>query len=171
MKPELFTMGSQFLAGISFYGDPIASHAAWTEENEIGLLWKRLHRYLKAHKKYVSDNFDMELGYEIHLWDDNTPETGHYEIFTGYKTVNIEETPVNLQIKSLPRQLYAKFHIKGSELNEDIYGKMYSEWLPAAGLTGLGTYMINRYDGCTNETSQLEDSSFEALIPVKPVEN
>jgi hypothetical protein len=32
------------LAGLSFFGDPFAQSAGWTEENEIGRLWTRFMR-------------------------------------------------------------------------------------------------------------------------------
>ncbi|KGE72669.1 GyrI-like domain-containing protein [Spirochaeta lutea] len=41
MKPEILHLPPVFLAGAGFFGNPFTSHAAWTEENEIGLLWNR----------------------------------------------------------------------------------------------------------------------------------
>lgn len=41
MKPtKIFDSPDIVLVGLSFFGDPFRTNAGWTEENEIGRLWR-----------------------------------------------------------------------------------------------------------------------------------
>ena len=41
MEPRIVESERIILVGFSFFGDPFALSAGWTEENEIGRLWQR----------------------------------------------------------------------------------------------------------------------------------
>ena len=46
MEPQIVEKPQMMLLGLSFFGDPFSLSAGWTEENEIGRLWKRFMAYL-----------------------------------------------------------------------------------------------------------------------------
>ena len=51
MEPRLVEADRITLVGFSFFGDPFRMSAGWTEENEIGRLWKRFMAYwMDRHK-------------------------------------------------------------------------------------------------------------------------
>ncbi len=50
MDLKIIQLETTYLAGISFYGDPFATSAGWTHENEIGQLWDRFIKILTAHQ-------------------------------------------------------------------------------------------------------------------------
>ena len=47
MQPKIIESQQITLVGMSFYGDPFDTHAGWDEDNQIGLLWKRLFAFLQ----------------------------------------------------------------------------------------------------------------------------
>jgi hypothetical protein len=49
MEPRIIEKDQIILVGFSFFGDPFATSAGWTEENEIGRVWQRLMAYLEIH--------------------------------------------------------------------------------------------------------------------------
>ena len=68
MEPKLIEWGPTLLAGFSFYGDPFAESAGWTEENEIGRLWQRYFDYLAAQGQQQLDQVvNQQVAYEVRL--------------------------------------------------------------------------------------------------------
>ena len=94
MELQVVQLEKVILAGISFYGDPFRGSAAWTEENEIGRLWKRFGTYCKEKKEEIPPSIDRDKGYELHIWDEHTMETGFYEVFIGYPVETVSRIPV-----------------------------------------------------------------------------
>lgn len=167
MKPEIINLGPMKIAGFSFYGDPVATHGGWTEENEIGVLWNRFKVFLKKNEMNVDTYLISQFGYELHIWNDETQKTGHYEVFVGKETKNPDKVPIDLVLKNLPLQKYALFEVAGPDINRDIFAKVLLEWLPAADLKQVGHYMINRYDQRYKGLEYLNESVFEILFPIE----
>ena len=84
MTPEVVEKGAICLAGFAFYGDPFSSSSAWTEENEIGRLWKRFDSFCSGRREEFPPSAVQNLGYEVHIWNEDTFTTGHYEMFVGF---------------------------------------------------------------------------------------
>ncbi len=47
VEPRLVDKDQIILVGFSFFGDPFKFSGGWSEENEIGRLWKRFMAYLQ----------------------------------------------------------------------------------------------------------------------------
>jgi len=53
MEPTMIEKRQMILLGFSFFGDPFKISGGWTEENEIGRLWKRFMAYLSKHRHLI----------------------------------------------------------------------------------------------------------------------
>lgn len=167
MKPTIVDRDRITLVGFGFYGDPFAASGGWTEENEIGRLWRRFMAYLDGHAGEMPDLGSIETSYEVHIRHDETREKGHYEVFVGVEVARLDAVPVQLSVKVLPPTQYAVFTLRGEQIASDWTREMSVEWVPNAGYREAHPYMIEIYDQRFKGLDNLEDSELEIWIPVQ----
>jgi predicted transcriptional regulator YdeE len=166
--PTIVESSGILVVGLNFFGDPFESSAGWTEENEIGRLWKRMIRYMDEHPDAIRHPRDPDAMLEIHLWNETTERTGEYDVFVGMTVTDLAAVPVDLLIKVLPATTYAVFTLEGEEIPGDWAKSIYAEALPAAGYQTAHDYMIQWYDERFRGIDRVADSELDVYIPVKP---
>lgn len=168
MQPKIIESSRLILVGMDFFGDPCAIASPWSEENEIGKLWKRFMHFLGKKADTIQHKADPSVGFEVHIETDETKSIGHREVFVGIEVSELEEVPLELVVKFLPPTKYAVFTLKGAEITSD-WGKLiYQDWLPQSGFTSHHSYLIERYDERFKglEGKELENSELDVLIPI-----
>ena len=166
MKPKVVRRDAFLVAGYGFFGDPFVSSAAWTEENEIGKLWKRFTGFCVDRAEEIPPTSIPGIGYEFHIWNQDVLETGHYEVFVGIEVKDVVNLPVDLSVKSIPARKYAMFTLAGELIEKELSAEM-AEWLAAAGLKQVGTFIFNLYDERYKGTQNHPDSEIEVYVPVE----
>ena len=66
MEAKIIDKEQIILFGFSFFGDPFNKHDCWTDDNEIGRLWKRFMTYLKQNKDKIKNIKSEEHLYEVY---------------------------------------------------------------------------------------------------------
>ena len=84
MEPTIVETGQMLLVGFSFFGNPFQLSGGWTEENEIGRTWKRLMAYLEQHRPAIKHVVTDTVAYEVHVYQEETEQTGEFEVFVGF---------------------------------------------------------------------------------------
>jgi AraC family transcriptional regulator len=158
----------KIIAGFNFYGDPFQSSMEWTEENEIGILWKRFMDYSYRNKGLIKISKDPQVAYEIHIYNEDTITKGFFDIFVGFETEKVEGIPLELLVRVLPPTKYAVFTIQGKAIISDWSRDIYHEWLPKSGYEGSYKYMFQYYDKRFKGLNRIEESEIDLYIPVKP---
>ena len=166
-EPAIVERSQIILVGFSFFGDPFATSAGWTEENEIGRLWSRFGAYVAHHSDRIKHIRDPEVGYEVHIWQEETAATGHFEVFVGVEVARLEDVPVELSVKLLPPATYAVFTLHGDQITSDWPKRIYSEWMPGSGYEVAHSFMFELYDRRFKGMDHLDESALDAYIPVK----
>ena len=167
MEPKIVEKDQIILVGFSFYGDPFAESGGWTEENEIGRLWRRFEAFMIGNAGRIQHIKDPMAGYEIHIWSEETAAKGHADVFAGMAVEKLEDVPMEVLIKILPPVTYAVFTLKGEQAITDWTKVVYEEWLPGSGYTSAYNYNIQRYDQRYKGVDQLDESEMEVYVPVK----
>lgn len=169
MEPKIITQEQLSLIGFSFYGDPFRLSPGWTSENEIGRLWSRFMTYTETNREQM-EAFVIHPGiaYEVHIYNETTMETGQFEVFVGVKLANIAQAPLDTVIKVLPAAQYAVFTIRGQQIVEDWPLAIYQEWLPNSAYESAHNFHIQYHDGSFKGFDQLDESSLDVYVPVKP---
>ena len=165
MKPEVVVREKTYLAGYSFYGDPFAASGAWTEENEIGRLWKRFMDFFEKRSAEIPPSAVPGIGYELHIWDRDVMESGQYEVFVGMKVDKLADIPIDLSVKVVPEAKFAVFTLSGDLITKDLSATM-SQWLEAEGLRQTGNFVYNLYDERYKGMDNLAESEIEVYVPV-----
>jgi AraC family transcriptional regulator len=168
MQPKIIESPGLILVGMDFFGDPCAMASPWSEENEIGKLWRRFEQFLDRKADTIQHKADPSVGFEVHIMTDETESTGHREVFVGFEVSKLEEVPLELVVKFLPPTKYAVFTFKGTEITSDWGKAIYQDWLPQSDFTSHYNYLIERYDERFKglEGEELEESELDVLIPV-----
>lgn len=162
MQPVVQHYPRIILAGFSFFGDPFHSHAGWTEANEIGRLWQRLIRYLSQPEHPFGH---PTQSYEIHLQNHETAQTGEYEVFVGFEVSDLDQVPVELCLKILPKGEYAVFTLRGEAVQSDEC--IIDQWLASNGYRMAHQLFIQRYDERFKGLDRLSESELDLLVPVQ----
>jgi len=161
MEPKILEKEKIVLVGMVFYGDPFKNQAGWSQENEIGKLWKRFVAREKTIKNRVGNG-----GYEVHIEPEEYEETKNYYVFVGVEVEKIENLPLEMFTKILPATKYAVFTLKGREITSNWQDKIYKEWLPQSGYEEAHKFTIEYYDdrfkGIDNTESELD-----IYVPIK----
>jgi AraC family transcriptional regulator len=165
MKPLVVEKEELYLAGYSFYGDPFAASGAWTEENEIGKLWKRFMAFFADRGAETPSSAVPGIGYEVHIWGENVMETGQYEVFVGMAIGKIANVPIDFSIKIIPKTKFAVFTLSGDLIEKDLSVEMRG-WLEADGLHQTNTFIYNLYDERYKGMDNLKDSEIEVYVPI-----
>lgn len=156
---------AQHLAGLGYYGDPIASHAGWTEENEIGRLWSRLTGYLAGPGSPFPP---PTVTYELHLRNEHSASTGEFEVFAGFEVPEGTVPPVDLSLKVIPAGRYAVVEVDGDEIVTD--WPEVQAWLAENGLVESDAFVLMRYDERFLGVDRIAESVMTVLIPVRPAD-
>jgi len=152
---------------MSFYGDPFDTHAGWDEENQIGLLWKRLFAFLQKDAVFSSLS-QSRSWYEVHIQSEETKVKGLFEVFVGVEfDLNLlAEIPAQLLVKNLPAVQYAVFTFEGEEISSD-WGKTLERWMSASEYQSAGTYNFQYYDERFKGLDRISESVLDVYIPIK----
>ena len=167
MQPKIIESRQITLAGMSFYGDPFDTHSGWDEDNQIGLLWKRLFAYL-GKEGSLKDLLQSKNWYEVHVYSEWTQTKGLFEVFVGVECEHerIADLPPQLLVKNLPETKYAVFTFQGEEISAD-WEKLLGDWMVSAEFESGGTYNFQFYDERFKGLDKLEESELDVYIPIK----
>lgn len=168
MDTKIVERDRLLLAGFSFFGDPFSLAGDWMEENEIGRLWKRFMRYLEERRELLAPLTVDEVAYEVHTYDEETRQTGNFQVFVGREIRRVDELPVELLVKVLPPSLYAVFTLRGVEITSDWPQVIYGEWLPDSGYAPLHAYTFQQYDARFKGMDRIAESVLDVYVPVSP---
>lgn len=152
---------------MSFYGDPFDTHAGWDEDNQIGLLWKRLFAFLQ--KDAVFSSLSQSCAwYEVHIQSDETEAKGSFEVFVGveFDLSRLSDLPAQLLVKNLPSTQYAIFTFEGEEISSD-WGKTLEHWMSGSEYQSSGTYNFQYYDERFKGLDRISESVLDVYIPIK----
>jgi predicted transcriptional regulator YdeE len=166
MEPKIVAKPQMMLLGLSFFGDPFSLSAGWTEENEIGRLWKRFMAYLAGHRGEIKHVVSDAVAYEVHTYHAETPETGEFEVFVGLEVDRLEDMPIGMSAKILPPATYALFTLEGEQIGSDWPLLIIGEWLPEAGYEADHSHSIQRYDERFKGVQKIDESVLDVYIPL-----
>jgi AraC family transcriptional regulator len=167
MEPKIVDRDQILLVGFSYYGDPFATSAGWTEENEIGRLWRRLETFLRNHGDRVKHVRDESLGYEVHVEHEETAAKGYYEVFVGMEVETLEDMPIEMVSKALPATKYAVYTVSGDQIVSDWATEIFGEWMPGSGYEQAYGYGFQLYDARFKGLDRLDESELDIYVPVR----
>jgi hypothetical protein len=75
VDPGIIDKRAIILAGMAFHGDPFQSAEGWSQQNEIGKLWKRFNTVWGAKRDLIQGVADPNAGYEVHIEPEEYAET------------------------------------------------------------------------------------------------
>ena len=167
MQPKIIESKPITIVGMSFYGDPFDTHAGWDEDNQIGLLWKRLFAFLKKDAVFSSLS-QSSAWYEVHIHSEETQSKGLFEVFVGVDIdlARLTELPAQLLVKNLPGTQYAIFTFEGEEISSD-WEKILETWMSESGYQSAGTYNFQYYDERFKGLDRISESVLDVYIPIK----
>ena len=165
MEPTIVEKPQMFLVGFSFFGDPFKLSGGWTEENEIGRLWKRFEAYLAQQRARIKHVVADQVAYEVHIQHQETERTGEFEVFVGFEVAQLEDMPVELSAKILPPTTYAIFTLSGPAISSD-WSKMIAEWMSQAGYASPYPYGFQQYDERFKGVDRMDESVLDVYVPV-----
>jgi predicted transcriptional regulator YdeE len=167
VEPNILNRERITLVGLSFFGDPFREKGGWTEENEIGRLWRRFMSYLADPALNLSGGRDIRQCYEVHIQHPETERSGEYEVFTGFAADDPQEVPARMLVKVLPASLYAVFTLHGSQITADWFQLIYRDWLPQSGYTSAHPFSFQLYDERFKGLDRLGESTLDLYIPIE----
>ena len=170
MNQKMVTAGEWRVVGMSFFGDPFSQASGWSEDNEIGLLWKRFIAFYTQHAGAIQHVADPNAMLEIHVETEETLEKGLSQVFVGVRVKKLEDVPIECVVKVLPATEYAVFTLRGAEITADWSKLIYADWLPSSGYCVSHRYGIQYYDQRFKGLDQIEESILDVYTPVKRVE-
>jgi predicted transcriptional regulator YdeE len=165
-KPKIVKLDRIILAGFSFFGDPFATSAEWTEENEVGRLCRRFMEYLEENETRTRNLFTSRISYEVWTWNEEAAAKGNFDVFVGMEVEKAEAVPYDLLVRILPPCEYAVFTLKGQEITTDWHKPMYEEWLPKSGYEEAYPYQFQYYDQRFKGMDQVDESELDVYVPV-----
>ncbi|MHA2246827.1 MAG: GyrI-like domain-containing protein [Candidatus Hodarchaeales archaeon] len=167
MEPTILEDKIFRILGCVFYGDPFHKAVEWSYENEIGKLWQR---FMKLNGKYSSllskICVDRNIGYEIHLEPEEYKDTRKYFVLVGVEVKDIEEIPLEMFVKILPKTDYVVFTTT-MENKLERGGYIYKKWLPENGYAQAFPYIIQLYDNRRYKGLEYPESELDWFIPIK----
>jgi len=166
MEPKIVDKGQIVLLGVSFFGDPFETSGDWTEENEIGRLWKRFFKLGQQLADIVPKMEDV-VAYEVHIYNEETMSKGHFEVFVGVQVDSLAAVPVEAVIKILPPTCYAVFTLQGEQIVSDWTRDIYHGWLAESKYEEAYRYHFQQYDRRFKGLDHLDESVLDVYIPIK----
>lgn len=168
MKPKIIQKEGLLLAGFSFFGNPFEEKDPWSEENEIGKLWRRLMTFIQQNASAVDRlAAQKDVFYEVHLSHPDTQVTGEFEVFVGLAVSSPTDVPVEWVVKVLPPSQYAVFTLVGEQINQDWPQMIYQEWLPQEGYAAAYPFNFQYYDHRFKGMDRLVDSVIDVYVPIQ----
>jgi len=167
MEPTIVEKSQITLVGFSFFGDPFQASAEWTEENEIGRLWKRFITYLMNNPDRIKHVRADRVSYEVQIEHEETASKGNFEVFVGVGVEKLEDVPLEVVVKILPPTRYAVFTLQGEQITSDWPLMIYGEWLPSSGYQAAFNYHFQYYDQRFKGLENLDESVVEIYVPIK----
>jgi predicted transcriptional regulator YdeE len=171
MEPRIVDVGRMVLLGLGFFGDPFRISGGWTEENEIGRLWSRLMAFIAARQECMTHAKESGVSYEVHIQHDETPETGEFEVFSGFEVETLEDVPVEMSVKVLPPATYAVFTLRGEEITSDWHHLIYTEWMEGSRYQSAHPYGFQRYDERFKGVDRIPESVLDVYVPIMPADD
>ena len=167
MKAKIIEKNQIILSGFSFFGDPFSISGEWTEDNEIGRLWKRFMNYMANHGNRIKNIKNDKVMYEVHVENEETTSKGNFDVFVGLEVEKLEDVPVETVIKILPPTKYAVFTLEGQQISSDWHRMIYNEWMPGSGYQKAYKYLIQFYDQRFKGLENIDESVLDVYVPVK----
>ena len=167
MKPKLVKGSEMVLVGMSFYGDPFARGPGWTDQNEIGRLWKRFIAFDEANPEAIKHRTDPFACVEGHFDAAETKEKGFSEVFVGFQVDRLEDVPLECVVKVLPAVDYLVFTLVGEDIRSDWPVKIHNEEVPKAGYAAAYPYCLEWYDARFKGLDKIAESELDIYVPVK----
>jgi predicted transcriptional regulator YdeE len=164
--PKILELDRIVLAGFSFFGDPFATSIEWSEENEIGRLWRRFWDYIENNNESILNLFNRKVAYEVHTWNEQTIAKGNFDVFVGMEIEKAEAVHYELLLRVFPPNKYAVFTLKGQDITSDWHKKIYEGWLPKSGYNEANQYQFQYYDHRFKGMDNLDESELDVYIPV-----
>jgi predicted transcriptional regulator YdeE len=165
MTPTFVERGEIILVGMDFCGDPYTKAGGWSEENEIGRLWKRFMRFYQENKEHIKNRVS-DSGYEVWVETDQLKETKDKYIFVGIEVESIQDLPLDLVVKVLPPTEYAVFTMKGEQIKSNWPDRIYKEWLPQSPYKEAHPFLIEYYDAERFKGMDNAESELDIYLPV-----
>jgi len=166
MQAKIISEKKMLLIGMNFYGDPFSNHSFWSEENEIGHLWKRFISFLDKNPE-LNNRIKKNVFLEIFLTSEESMSAGLFDVFVGILVDKLEYIPINCVAKQLPATEYAVFTLKGNQINSDWQKKIYKQWLPESDYELSFGYNIQYYDQRFKGINSIRESELDILVPVR----
>jgi predicted transcriptional regulator YdeE len=166
MEPRIVERDQMILIGLSFFGDPFAESAGWTEENEIGRLWNRFMAYLAEQGDGIQGIKEEDVAYEVHIESADTAAKGYREVFVGVEVDRLADVPVELLVKVLPAATYAVFTLKGEQISAD-WSMSMGEWMRRSPYEPVGNFGFQLYDQRFRGVDDLAASELDVFVPIK----
>jgi AraC family transcriptional regulator len=155
------------LLGCVFYGNPFHSAEEWSYENEIGKLWQRFgalsFKYNLLLNKICIDN---NIAWELHLEPDEYEATKNYFVMVGMEVSIVDEIPLEMFVKILPKTAYLVFN-SSMENKFELGAYVYKEWMPKNGYDQAFPYVLQLYDRRRYKGLDDPQSEIDWYIPVK----
>jgi predicted transcriptional regulator YdeE len=148
---------------MSFYGDPFSQASGWSEDNEIGLLWKRFMAFDLAAIKHRTA---LDTFLEIHIETPETAAKGVFEVLVGVRVERLEDVPVECVVKVVPAAQYAVFTLEGQQIVSD-WSNALRDWLLSSGYARSHKYFVQSYDPRFKGMDKIDESALDAYIPIK----
>ncbi len=164
MVPKIIEKKGIALVGMDFFGRPFEKAPGWSVHNEVGLLWQRFIAFFDRNKDKIR-GMVSDSGYEV--WVEFEGEKESHYVFVGVEVERLEDLPVELVGKTLPSARYALFILTLDELRAGGIGKVYSQWLPEAGLEPMGNFMFEYYDCQRFKGMEDPKSEIDIYVPIK----
>lgn len=166
MTPKITEKKRITLVGMDFFGNPTEKAAGWTEQNAVGLLWKRFSSFLDK-KKGTIKHLVSEAGHEVWIDFEGEKDAKNKYVFVGREVEKLEDVPLELVARILPETRYAVFTLKMSDIKSGGIGKLWNTWLPETGLRTAYDYMIEYYDVQRFKGMDKPDSEVDFMVPIQ----
>ncbi len=167
MKSRLVDLPTTTVVGLSFYGNPFAGGAGWTDENEIGRLWKRFMGLLEADPQAIKNRVDPDVSIEFHHETAETKEKGFFELVIGVPVSRLEDVPLECIVKVLPAGNHMVFTLEGDEIRSDWPHAIHEDHLPKLGYESAHPFIWEQYDSRFRGLDRIGESELDIYVPVR----
>ncbi|MBN1551110.1 effector binding domain-containing protein [bacterium] len=155
MKPKIIEKESTKLIGVVYYGD--------NSNAEIKDLWCKYWNQVEKLQKP-----DDPTAYGLCFYNEDLKETGNFFYLMAVAVDSLDNIPVTMVGKTLPKQKYAVFTHKGSvDTLRKTYEFIYGTWLPKSGLKATCGYDFEYYEVGRFKGAEHPESELDIYIPIQ----
>ncbi|MBI9012593.1 MAG: GyrI-like domain-containing protein [Clostridiales bacterium] len=166
MEWRFETVEEKLIIGMNFYGDPFSVGGSWSVDNAIGKLWQRYSTYLSKHSDMILHRVSADESYECHVMDESFEDTGEYGIMVGVEVSSLNQQPVHLVSKVIPKRKYMVLILSGQEIVSD-QQVFIDEILKENTEVSVDTsFFFEKYDKRFKGMHRIEESLVEIFIPL-----